>query len=55
MKPGTKGITDCRAGWSLEDEIAWLEFYIELNQAHLNRLYEDRAWWIRFIDYCNNK
>jgi hypothetical protein len=55
MKPGHRNRTDCDDGWTLEDEIAWLEFYIQLNTRVLNKLYEERDWWKRFIDYCNNK
>lgn len=55
LKPGKPGKISCKDGWTLENEIEWLEFYIKHQQSTLNALYEQRAWWERFIDYCNGK
>jgi len=55
LKPGEKGKFDCKEGWTLENEIEWLELYINLQQSTLNSLYAERAWWERFIAYCNGK
>ena len=55
MKPGKRGEISCKDGWTLENEIEWLEFYIKKQQAVLNNLYDKRDWWERFIDYCNGK
>ena len=52
MNPGEKGKIDLKEGWTLENEIAWLEFYIDLNKKVLRQLYSERIWWIRFLDYC---
>ena len=55
-KPGTHGaLPNTRVGWTLEDEIAWLEHEITYQSARLDKLYKERAKWERFITYCNGK
>jgi uncharacterized protein YecT (DUF1311 family) len=58
--PGKTSVTDVKKRWSLENEIEWTENYIRcLERAlgfqddRLNKLYLERAWWERFIRYCN--
>jgi len=53
MKPGIKNKVDTKEGWTIENEIAWLENYIEFNKRCLDEFYAQREWWVRFIDYCN--
>ena len=60
MKPGKPGVVDVKKGWSLENEIEWTENYIirleeqwVCQDNRLHKLYLERAWWMRFIRYCN--
>ncbi len=53
LKPGVRGRTSPKEGWTLENEIAWLEHYLEGQHLRLERLYAQRSWWERFILYCN--
>lgn len=63
LKPGTQGAEpDVKLGWTIENEIAWLEFQIELQksilelrESQLQGLLEQRAWWDRFLNYCLGK
>ena len=57
--PGDPGLYDTKKGWSLENEIAWTENYIsrlenqlQYQDDRLNKLYLQRAWWSRFLRYC---
>jgi len=52
MKPGLKNKVDTKEGWTLENEIEWLENYIEFNKRCLADFYAQREWWVRFLEYC---
>ena len=66
MKPGAVGVTDTKAGWSLENEIAWEENYLKLekqslaykeayiaqHETILASLYKQRGYWQRLLRFC---